>query len=515
MKPWPFLKTMVIPLLLFATGFLLYAQQERSATEGPAGFPLDDSWIHLQFARNWADGGGFSHNFGEPTPGSTAPLWTLLLGIGAWLGLPLPLWAKGLGIVLSLGSMLLLSWLLWTTQGFRHHVLATGSLLACSLPFMWSAFSGLEIGLCLCLMNGGLLLLTRQDPSRPPHWIAYLPLALATQARPEMTVLFLISWLLFSGKHIQGSQNRDLTRLLFPLGLLVLAWAPYVLFCLKTTGRPLANTFYAKTNTSGWVFPRASYLLQLYNSFWMENLLLGLFFPLGLLGLLTPSRRAHPLCQILPLWAIALPLAYSVIDRNVHFFNAGTFGRYLFPVYPYYVVIAVEGSLFAGQQLRWPKRFVWLAFLPLLFQTGRFLKAGPSFYGRNVADIQKMQVSIGQWLKDHTHADSIVATNDVGAIAYFSDRKIVDTAGLVHPDMGRKLAKASKQEGPFKEATVIQFLEEIQPDYLAIFPNWYPNLASSSSYREVHRVEIWDTFTCGGPVMLVLQRVFSPESTVP
>src|SRR5439155_461282 len=50
---------------------------------GAPGFPLDDSWIHLHFARNLAAGAGFAYNPGIPVAGSTAPLWTVLLGVGA------------------------------------------------------------------------------------------------------------------------------------------------------------------------------------------------------------------------------------------------------------------------------------------------------------------------------------------------------------------------------------------------------------------------------------------------
>ena len=45
--------------------------------ETTAGFPLDDTWIHLQFARNLAEGQGFSFNPGVSSSGSSAPFWTL------------------------------------------------------------------------------------------------------------------------------------------------------------------------------------------------------------------------------------------------------------------------------------------------------------------------------------------------------------------------------------------------------------------------------------------------------
>src|SRR4028118_1346356 len=45
---------------------------------GDIGFPLDDSLIHLQFARNLVAGEGLAYNPGQLVTGSTAPLWTAL-----------------------------------------------------------------------------------------------------------------------------------------------------------------------------------------------------------------------------------------------------------------------------------------------------------------------------------------------------------------------------------------------------------------------------------------------------
>jgi len=501
-----FAKSVAPALLLFCLGIGLYVSKEWKATNGHVGFPLDDSWIHLQFARNWAEGEGFSYNPGQPTPGSTAPLWSLLLGFCGLVGLPLPICAKLLGLLFSLGGCLLLGFALWKSKGFREHVFPVTALSATSLPVLWGALSGLEIGLCFFLLSAGLFLLSRTSSEDIPHWTAYIPLALATQARPEATLLFLLAWFLRSGKRIQGAQGRNMLRIVLPLALLLLAWLPTVLFCLKTTGRPFPNTFYAKTNPSGLLLPKASYLMRLYRMFWMENFSLGWLFPLGVLSLLTPPTRGRFWAVLLPLWVAAIPLAYACMDRNIHFMGAGVFGRYLFPIYPFFVVVAVEGLLYSISQLGIKRYRRWILYLPLLFQIGRMVKTGPSFYGRNVEDIQKMQVSLGEWLRDNSPPNAVVATNDVGAIAYFSRRNIIDTAGLVHAELGKQLSLASKDEDPFKEATVRRYLEETKPDYLVLFPNWYPHLASWPQYREVHRVEIKDTFTCGGPVMLVLQR---------
>ena len=68
-------------LLLLAglVACLRYLLAEVARLKGGLGFPLDDSWIHLQFARNLAHGAGLSYNPGDLVTGSTAPLWTALL----------------------------------------------------------------------------------------------------------------------------------------------------------------------------------------------------------------------------------------------------------------------------------------------------------------------------------------------------------------------------------------------------------------------------------------------------
>src|SRR5213593_2217348 len=83
---------------------VLLTSERRIA--GAAGFPLDDSWIHLHFARNLAEGAGFSYNPGAPVAGSTAPLWTLLLGGAFALAGPSVVIVKAIGVAAAIGAVL-------------------------------------------------------------------------------------------------------------------------------------------------------------------------------------------------------------------------------------------------------------------------------------------------------------------------------------------------------------------------------------------------------------------------
>src|SRR5436190_3595963 len=97
----------IVPLLLAAglVACLRYLFAEIGRLRGGLGFPLDDSWIHLQFARNLARGLGLSYNPGHLVTGSTAPLWTALLSLLFLLPGSVVVWTKALGIALHLAGI--------------------------------------------------------------------------------------------------------------------------------------------------------------------------------------------------------------------------------------------------------------------------------------------------------------------------------------------------------------------------------------------------------------------------
>ena len=87
-----------------------------------------------------------------------------------------------------------------------------------------------------------------------------------------------------------------------------------------------------------------------------------------------------------------------------------------------------------------------------------------------VQNIDAMQVQLGRWIAANTPPGSRVALNDVGAIAYVSRREVVDVMGLVTPAI-----IAYRQNG---EPGVLRYLERTCPDYLVIFPVWFPMLSA-------------------------------------
>src|SRR5210317_1490371 len=90
-------------LLALASGVSMAVYLAASALHYRVGFPLDDSWIHLTYARNLALFGEWAFQPGKPSAGSTAPLWTALLSIGFFLKLAPYVWTYLLGVILLWG----------------------------------------------------------------------------------------------------------------------------------------------------------------------------------------------------------------------------------------------------------------------------------------------------------------------------------------------------------------------------------------------------------------------------
>ena len=159
------------------------------------------------------------------------------------------------------------------------------------------------------------------------------------------------------------------------------------------------------------------------------------------------------------------------------------------------------------QQRRWGRvlaRLVWVLVLGNLLVFGA--RQGRSF-GENVTDINAMHVAMGRWLAANTPADAVVATNDIGAIAYFSQRRILDIIGLATPEVLDYL-----QPGEPADRGVLRYLEKAQPDYLVLLPNWYPELSEMRYlFRPVHRIDVGESTIAGGTSLIAYRTIWARD----
>ena len=471
----------VVPLVLFVV-------RER-AIAGGAGFPLDDSWIHLHFARNLAEGAGFSYNPGVPVAGSTAPAWTVLLAAGALAAGASLATAKALGVAVTVGAALVVrrACLAWGAPA--DVALAAAVALLWRGPVAWGALSGMEVGLAALLVAAAVLALARA----PTAWAAAAG-ALAVLARPE--ALLLLPLLLMS---------RPLTwrRVAVFAATSAAVLAPAVAFSWATAGSPFPATAAAKVEggllgwlggvsepaaLTWWGRPRdfmTEWALWLMRTHWL--------LPWAALAALVDAwrRRSRPLA-VAGAALIAHPLGMALLApyRGPAFQE----GRYSIHLLPLAIVL---GAVALGAAPVRVRRAALAVFLALALAP---LAPAAERYAWGVQNINAMQVHLGRWVRDNTPRRATLAVNDIGAIAYFSRRQIIDLMGLVTPQI-----LPFRREG---ESGVMEFVTARCPDFLIIFPTWFPRLAARQDVLvPIYRVRLERVEVSGGPEMVVYRLV--------
>ncbi len=474
-----------------ALAFVYLAAERRT---GPFGFPLDDAWIHAQFATNLAHGHGLAFNAGEPSTGSTSPLWTALLALPIALGVPVVTGAKTMGIVLAAIAAILAFDLARLLSGSTAAGCVAGGAVACSARLTWGAVSGMEVPLAVALVVLTLVMFVRDEGER--GWMWGLLAGLATLARPETGLLFpiLAGVVLASGSRL-GWRAR-LRGVVVPA-----TWAFVVVVAIDlvvnvfVSGRPLPETFYAKTAGAGLVNGIARFdpmeiarsmttrpLGTLNTSIRLaagESLIAFLFVLIGglaTIGVLGRPRRFAGVA--VPLFLVLSPLAVGAMAPVPHYFQQD--GRYVAHLLALFFVVSAVGMAELAGRARHPS-IVWgLAVLAIARLLSQDVAYAPQ-YAAQVDNINRLHVAMGEWLSMHTAPADTIATNDIGAIGFFSGRRVIDLEGLVTPAVL-----------PYRaERAYVSFVERERPAWLVIFPEWYPELAARTDhFHEVSRITV-------------------------
>jgi arabinofuranosyltransferase len=506
-----------IAALTLAIGVFLLKTRQLAGILGAEAFPLDDSWIHMQFARNLAEGRGFSYNPGVPVSGSTAPLWTLVLGgVFAVFGSH-PVLAKVLGIAATLGTAGLAGRLALTWAGRHDVALLASVLVALAGPMVWGALSGMEVALAALLVTAVFVL-----HARGRAWAAGAVLGLAALARPETALLLPLFWL------AGPLTGRRALAWGLPVAGFLSAW---VAFNLAATGSPLPATAAAKIEggllgyLAGVREPLRTALLgrpwqfEAEWAFWLWRV--DVLLPFLLLPGLWWLGRHVGRAALAPASVLLLhPLAMAMLAP----YRAPSFqeGRYSIHLLPLALVVALvpvtplfsfplspRGGEAGVRGLRWMRglgwargRVGWIASLALLIGAVAALPSAATRYGWAVQNIEAMQVHLGHWVARHTPPTARIGLNDVGAIAYISRREVVDVMGLVTPAI-----IPFRRDG---EMGVLRYLEQACPDYLIVFPAWFPTLSGMAErFHPVYRVRLAHNEVAGADELVVYETAWS------
>jgi hypothetical protein len=259
---WAWYSIIAAAVVVPALGYIL----AEFNIAGAMGFPLDDSWIHLVYARNIAAGDFFAYNPHQPVAGSTAPLWTIVLAVGYLVSHSIFIMPKLFGILLNVGTGIVIFRLseYLGLKEFASCVLAV--LVVTATRLVWASVSGMEVSLYVFLDSAAIYYYMRYSLSSSwKRFLAPVLAAAAATARPELFLLpffFLLHQLALRRKTKSAKQKEGaapaIKKLFLPTNELikqgsvfVLCSAPFFMLNFMLSGNLLPLTFTAKTAGRG------------------------------------------------------------------------------------------------------------------------------------------------------------------------------------------------------------------------------------------------------------------------
>jgi hypothetical protein len=339
--------------------------------------------------------------------------------------------------------------------------------------------------------------------------------ALAVLARPE--ALLLVPFLVAARPMTVGRVA------LFAVVTMVVV-APAILFSLWTAGTPYPATAAAKVEGGlvGWLGgvrepavvtfvtrPVAfftEWIAWLATIHWLLPIVLG---P----ALILTWRCAGRALGSVALALLVHPLGMALLaPYRGPAFQEGRYSIHLLPLVVVVVAVALgtrDGGSFSlgtgtdkpphASAVPAPRRYVWLApvtFVVWLALAATALVPAATRYGWAVQNINAMQVHLGHWVDAQLPKSARIALNDIGAIAFFSRREVIDLMGLVTPEI-----IPYRRRG---ESGVMEFVSEACPEYVIIFPAWFPRLAASTeTLQPIYRVRLQRNEVAGAAEMVV------------
>jgi hypothetical protein len=484
-------------------------------TGGALAVPLDDAYIHFQFARAFARLEPLVYVPGEPAvAGATSLLWPALLAPAALLerlfgldGQLLIGWSLLLGFA-ALGWLAHETFLV--TEPLADHATAWLAALLVLVfgGHLWCAGSGMEVlPFALLLLRTARRSAEAFEGELSPRELLLLAW-LTPLMRPEGVLASLLAAAALSralGKHRLPWTALALAGVVAtPLVNLILTHS-----AASTTTRVKWLVFNPYLDAHG-VLTRIAEQIGLFfgtllnGELWSalalpqgSRVLAWLALPALALTALLQNRKARGAVLLVVALGILLPATYDTFLVNRL--------RYLWPfAAPWLVGLACLTWLIGqGATVLLERVGVTRAIGPwlggalgavCLFLLGERGKRSTEDLAESSAAISLQQVSLAAWAKDALPSDARIGVNDAGAVTFFSGRRTFDVVGLTTPGEGRYWVAGPGSRFEHYE----RLSKEERPTHFIVYPEWFALDALLG--EELAERTVYSTIL-GGPTM--------------
>ncbi len=391
---------------------------------------------------------------------TTTPLFTLLLAALSPLWNNLPRLANLIGALsIALGALLIY----WLAKILNEPLVGwAGLLLYPTSPLILNCLGSetpLYIALCLfCFVFYW----------RSNYTLTAIFSALAVLTRPDgalVPVILATDYLL----------NRKRPIPWKPAMIFCLLVLPWFIFSWAYFGSPIPATLAAKQHQGLMAISQrfgAGFftLIKAYYQSWYYEILVG-FACLGIIYLFIQSRRWLSFIA----WPIVYFITFMLLGMTRYFW-------YYAPLLPGFIVLVGLGlagidRIFrrmkanAGNSDSWNRSLLQFAIIallmvPVIFQIARLVPMSENGDSR-----YSIYRAVGNWLRTHSLPDASVGTLEVGIIGYYSERPIIDFAGLIQPEIASSLDYHTTYADAANYA-----VKRFRPDYLVLHEGTFPDL---------------------------------------
>jgi hypothetical protein len=370
------------------------------------------------------------------------------------------IWAYVLGGVSLCGIAILGG--KWYQAHFQGMSPVMGLFLAGEWHLVWASVSGMETLLYGLSILAVFYLLLK---NRSRFWIIGALIALTSWVRPDGITLLgpALFVIILSGANLR----ERIVKTGQCLAGFIIAFLPYLYFNWRLAGSLWPNTFYAKQAEYA-VYQQVPYLERYFSLASLPLIGAGALLLPGFFYQAWSALRSRDWVSVSAvLWwagytgvyASRLPVTYQ-------------HGRYLIPAMPVYFIVGLIGVTKIVQKISpsisWQRilKKAWILIIVGVWLG--FYGIGAQAYAQDVAIIETEMVTSAKWISLNTPPSALIAAHDIGALGYFGERRIIDLAGLVSPEVI-----------PFirDEVKLANYLDNQHVDYLETFPGWYPYLS--------------------------------------
>ena len=483
----------------------------------------DDAYITLTYAKNIALGRGFVYNGGEPYLGTTTPLLALLLGgLGALFpSVGVDAWALGVGTLAWIGGI-------WAAFALGRRTTGPwGGMIAAAVMATLPTFPHVlraEFPLFIFLGLTGLLLTIDRR-----YWPAGAVFGLAFLARGDAVILAGLAGL--------AALWRERRMPWGMVGGFLLILLPWSIYAMITFGSPLPATLGVKRAhraLGAWPHIAVGFWRWLTHSspalqvrFYASALAAGV-------GLFVFWRERNAWGLVVVAWGLLYALGYLLLNVPFYAWYATTLmvamalgaslgmarlgpDRFQTQAFAPHTSTASFGAIFStaprtGEPVRsaWMQTFSW-GLIAVIVIAGAGAMAAKTHRLKTWRNPKiEAYLDAAAWLKANTPADATVGFIEVGTIAYFSDRRIIDLLGLVTPGAEAYLA-ARDNAGLFKSLHPEYYIRNCHFDAWGMNRRVHESAFFQENYAPVAAFPQGDT---GRPPVVIYRRLDLPGPPV-